>query len=197
MSSESSFGRISNGQGKVSLMSLDTKEILYAQYNPKELQVDREVPWNQAGDSNTSTPPQNTAKTQTGIDLEFTGAKGRTVTLELLFDAVESGAEGGVSAQIAKLEEWASLKNPEEKDEEKRRPHWCVVSWGKTLKFSCVINSLSTKYTMFDAEGTPLRATCTVKLMEADSVSGKKKAPAGAAGGGGGGAATGSSGGGR
>jgi hypothetical protein len=35
-----------------------------------------------------------------------------------------------------------------------------------------VINSLSTKYTVFDREtGAPLRATCTVKLQEADILS--------------------------
>ena len=42
--------------------------------------------------------------------------------------------------------------------------------------FRCVIESLSTKYTMFDDKGAPLRATCTVKLKEADVVSmGKAK----------------------
>ena len=30
-----------------------------------------------------------------------------------------------------------------------------------------VIESLSTKYSMFSSEGEPLRATCTVKLKEA------------------------------
>jgi len=39
-----------------------------------------------------------------------------------------------------------------------------------------VIESLSTKYMMFDDGGNPLRATCTVKLKEADVVSmGKAK----------------------
>jgi hypothetical protein len=31
----------------------------------------------------------------------------------------------------------------------------------------CVIESVATKYTMFDRQGTPVRATCTVKLREA------------------------------
>ena len=51
-----------------------------------------------------------------------------------------------------------------------------MVTWGSTLKgFKCVIESLSTKYTMFDGAGTPLRATCTVKLKEADSVKAKSE----------------------
>jgi hypothetical protein len=34
-----------------------------------------------------------------------------------------------------------------------------------------VIESLSTKYTMWDTNGKPLRATCTVKLREAEQMS--------------------------
>ena len=58
-----------------------------------------------------------------------------------------------------------------------RRPHHCVVSWGDRglPKFQCVIESLSTKYTMFSSDGKPLRATCTVKLKEATSVDKKGK----------------------
>jgi phage protein U len=49
-----------------------------------------------------------------------------------------------------------------------------MATWGTTLRgFRCVIESLSTKNTMFDSSGKPLRATCTVKLKEADSVKAK------------------------
>jgi hypothetical protein len=64
--------------------------------------------------------------------------------------------------------------SPGDADETKRRPHLCVVKWGATVpKFTCVIESLSAKYTMFSDAGVPLRATCTVKLKEADTVTGK------------------------
>ncbi len=33
-------------------------------------------------------------------------------------------------------------------------------------RFRCVIESLSTKVTMFSPKGLPLRATCTMKLKE-------------------------------
>ena len=55
--------------------------------------------------------------------------------------------------------------------------------WGEVLDgFKCVIESLTTKYTMFSDTGAPLRATCTVKLKEADVVSGKKSPQGGGAG---------------
>ena len=79
----------------------------------------------------------------------------------------------------------ASVLEPGSADETKRRPHLCVVTWGTTVPtFKCVIESLSVKYTMFSDQGVPLRATCTVKLKEADTVTGQSEggtsgAPAG------------------
>jgi hypothetical protein len=41
---------------------------------------------------------------------------------------------------------------------------------GSDHRFKCVIESISTKYTMFMPDGTPLRATVTLKLKEAERV---------------------------
>jgi len=148
---------------KITIGSLDDKSIsVKAQYNPKELQVDMSVPWskvNQANNSNTQ-----------GIHLEFTGAEGRSITVELLFDGFETGKS--IADDVKKLETLASVWKPDSKKEDERRPHRCVATWGKTVdSFRCVIESLSTKYTMFSDDGLPLRATCTVKLKEANVVS--------------------------
>ena len=55
--------------------------------------------------------------------------------------------------------------------------------------FKCVIESLSTKLTMFSPAGMPIRATVNLKLKEADSVMMKKEASGSGTGNGGGGAA--------
>jgi hypothetical protein len=138
-----------------------------AEYNPKELQVDLTVPWSKVSQANKSNDK--------GIALEFTGAEGRSMSLELLFDGYEK--KTSIADKVKTLSTLASVIDPNEKDETKRRPHMCVVTWGTTVpKFKCVIESLSTKYTMFSEKGDPLRATCTVKLKEADTVTGKSSA---------------------
>lgn len=193
MSDSSRFGR---AIGKFSIKSLDepSRPAVTAQFNPKELQIDREVPWTPTSDTaGTNNSAADAGQTSGGIDMQFTGAKGRSLTVELLFDGVEkkdSALSVDVAAQISALEYLAAIRQDKPKNkEEGRRPHHCVAAWGGTLKaFRCVINSIQVKYTMFNAEGSPLRATCTLKLLEADSVSGQKKQ---AAGGGGGGAAPG------
>jgi len=143
-----------------------------AQYNPKELQIDKNVPWTKANQANKSNSKSSQGQ---GIHLEFTGAEGRTMSVELFFDGFE-GNTVNVAKCVQDLETLASVIRPGSTEEDLRRPHQCLVLYGSTVKFLCVIESLSTKYSMFDDKGNPLRATCTVKLKEADSVSAKKEA---------------------
>jgi hypothetical protein len=171
----------STAKGKITIKSLDDHTEVKAQFNPKELQIDRTVPWSPTGETNrANNQPTDSAKNNHGINLEFTGAQGRSLSVELLFDGYETSADPGfhvdVLEQVGKLEHLAAVIEPGAQQEDKRRPHHCVANWGGSLRaFRCVIESLSTKYTMFDADGNPLRATCTVKLKEADHVSAKKK----------------------
>lgn len=170
---------------KFYLKSLDDGTTVTAQYNPKELQIDRTVPWSPPGDTGKQNAKDKKAKKSGGVDLEFTGAKGRSLSVELLFDAVEgkAGPYGvDLATQVGNLEHLATVRVPKSSKEDERRPHWCVATWGTALQgFRCVIESVSTKYTMFNEKGEPLRATCTVKLTEADSVSTKKEGSGGAA----------------
>jgi hypothetical protein len=163
---------------KLQIKSLDGGPLVEAQYNPKELQVDKTIPWSKKNQSNKSNDH--------GIHLEFTGGEGRSMSVELLFDGYEENnaingpgshpLKKAVKDSIADLETLASVIDPASHDENKRRPHLCMVLWGTGMpKFTCVIESLSTKYTMISSDGSPLRATCTVKLKEADVVSAAKQ----------------------
>jgi hypothetical protein len=166
-------------RAKLWIASLDNPELqVRAQYNPKELQIDKAVPWGDHKPNNgrsghapgpgRPTPPQ--------ADLEFNGKPARSMTVELLFDAYEEGTS--IEPDIKLLEELSSVQQPTADEPELRRPHHCVVAWGPANDamepFRCVIESLSVKYTMWDRNGLPLRATCTVKLKEAQVMSPSK-----------------------
>jgi hypothetical protein len=142
-------------------------------YNPKELQVDKTVPWSKHSYSNKN---GDTAKSDRGnLHLEFTGAEGRSVSIELLFDGYEGNSLRPVAESVRQLELLTNVMHPNSDKEDERRPPLCLVAWGdKGLPtFKCVIESMSTKYTMFGSDGTPLRATVTLKLKEADTLSTK------------------------
>lgn len=151
---------------KVQIGSLDepTKGI-EAQYNPREISVDKSVPWSKHKDSKGDQP-----------HLEFTGADGRSMGLELTFDGFEKGTS--VQPQVDALVELARVRNANATDEDHKRPHKVAVVFGRgggaLPAFVGVIESVSTKYTMFLPNGTPVRATCTVKVKEADKLSFKK-----------------------
>jgi hypothetical protein len=47
----------------------------------------------------------------------------------------------------------------------------CRFAWGDQFpEFVGVITSLTTKYTMFLRNGTPVRATCSIKMKQAEKV---------------------------
>ncbi len=132
-----------------------------AQYNPADLQRDKPVKWTTHG--GVGTKGQGTGP----LALEYTGAEPRTMTLALLFDTYEHNTS--IEPMIEALESLATPTDPTSSDEVLRAPPLCVVAWGiQGMKpFRCVIESVSTKYTMFSSSGVPLRATCTVKVKEA------------------------------
>lgn len=201
----STFARVAGGAtgtnshkaGKIMIGSMDEPGLFVeAQYNPKELEVSKTVPWSKVNEANRSN--QGSSQGQ-GIHMEFTGAEGRSLSVEMLFDGYEVKPPEipVVAASIQKLERMASVREPGSTQEAKKRPHRCMVVWGGVINMSCVIESLSVKYTMFSPEGLPLRATCTVKLKEADVVSAKSSGRgANRSGGSGGGSGGGGSGGG-
>lgn len=163
-----------------------------AQYNPATLEISQSIAWKKpeaATQGGGTAPASATAKPDENyMAQEYTGSDGRSMSIELLFDGFETGgkipgADDGLTVlqMVGRLETLSRVKNPKSSVETDRRPHHCVVVWGASGgvldRFTCVIESLTTKYTMFSSEGVPLRATCTVKLKEAASAD-KKKADA-------------------
>jgi hypothetical protein len=89
------------------------------------------------------------------------------MTFELLFDGVEED----ISIRPL-IDAMISLTEPREMKSDAawlRRPPLCVAIWGSDArKFRCIVQTVATKITMFNAQGLPLRATCTVSLKEAN-----------------------------
>ena len=153
-------------QSRIWIGSIDEPSLgVNAQYNPKELTVDKQIPWSQHQKGNTD-----------GLQWEFTGSQGRTLNIDLLFDGVEENASIVDTLKI--LERLAAVRDPTSTQPEMRRPHHCVAVWGSVLndqnsspRFQCIIMQVTIKYTMFSSDGNPLRATVTLKLQEATRVS--------------------------
>jgi len=171
---------------KLWIASLDDPTLeVQAQYNPKELQIDKQIPWQQhnpidnrgrgraASPSNTRTPSSGRHNESEQSQLEYNSAPTRSMTISLLFDGYEE--QVSVEPTVRILEQMTSVPDPPPPPPYEARPHHCVVAWGALQNgmrpFRCVIETFTTKYEMWDHMGMPLRATCTLKLQEVDKMS--------------------------
>jgi hypothetical protein len=150
---------------KLVIGSLDDPNLeVTAQYNPSQLEIGRSVEWKHVNPDNT---PDTEREESIGRDVEYTGGQGRTVSFELLLDGVEENRS--IDGAVEALDRMSRPRNASSKVEELRRPHQCVIAWGdRGIKpMRCVIESITTKYTVFDGYGKPMRATVSVKVREA------------------------------
>lgn len=142
---------------KLSIHSVEGSRIVVtAMFNPKEIQIDKSVAWSKQAASRDDQP-----------SLEFWSADGRVMSFELLFDGFETGTNVH-TAFIDNLLKLAMVKDPDGAEDAKRPPKVRVRWAGVTVPdFEGVIESVSTKYTMFLPDGTPVRAVCRVAVREA------------------------------
>lgn len=140
---------------KCMIKNLDTGESIEAFFNPKEVSIDKAVKWNKHKSSMADNPV-----------LEFTDGEPKDLAVELLFDSYESRTSVH-DRFITVLESFTKIIDKEKK----KRPPMCIFLWGKNFpSFMGVIESLGTKYTMFLPDGTPVRATVTLKMKQADEL---------------------------
>ena len=146
---------------KLSIYSLEgPRVVVTAMFNPKEISVDKSVPWTKSPSSKSDSP-----------QLEFSSADGRVMSFELMFDGFESGTNVH-TAFVDSLVRLACIQDPNG-PEDKKRPPRVGVKWGtgRLPEFQGVIESVGTKYTLFLPDGTPVRATCQVRVRETSRAS--------------------------
>jgi hypothetical protein len=105
--------------------------------------------------------PKNDADTPQG---EFFKSGAQTLKLNLLFDTYESGAD--VSQETNKLWKFMMTKTREESSQnEKIEPPQVAFEWG-VFKFVSYITSMTQKFTLFEKDGTPVRANVDVTFTQ-------------------------------
>ena len=135
---------------KLRITALDGEhqgEVLEAQFNPKEIEVDRTIPW--------------AAPLGRG-PLAFLGAQPARMSFELLFDGVKQSKS--VQPQLDRLHLLSSV------DRALHHPPRVTVVLGSARgampTFEGVIEAVSVRYLRFAGNGVPIRVTATVKLEE-------------------------------
>ena len=126
--------------------------VVEGQFNPKEIEIQKSIPWEHQ-------PLQGPS------DLKYTQSEARTMSFELLFDGFSTGTS--IQDEVDALQALSAV------DTALKRPPKLRVVWGPEgvsggfPRFEAVIEEISVKYTMFDVNGRPVRATIRLKLREA------------------------------
>jgi len=148
------FSRNSPDNKRLLITAVDGfKGDVRAHYNPKEVTIEKTVTWNEHKANGKNEPYY-----------EYTSGGPRSMTMELFFDVAEV-TDNTIEAELEVLQRMTMAVNPTGKDEE-RRPPLLKVTNGPIKEFSCVIESLNIKVTMFNRNMEPVRATATIKLKE-------------------------------
>ena len=127
-------------------------------FNPKEYTIAKANQWE--------------VKPVTGVALptaQYSGGQPRKLSLQLLFDSTDSDSldVSDVTAKLFKMmEAQASLGSGKGKNS--GRPPMVTFVWGSTVTFKAVADNLSVQYTLFRADGTPVRAQAQLSLIQAD-----------------------------
>jgi hypothetical protein len=137
--------------------------VVQAQFNPKEVSIDKSVPWQLRGRRGSG-------------GLQYTGGEPRTMTFELMFDLVAS--RGAVTEALDRVDRLSDA------DPALGRPPRVAVicgiegEAGVLPKFESVIESIVVRYTVFDADGRPGQATVGLRFKEVRDLP-AEKAPRG------------------
>jgi nucleoid-associated protein YgaU len=127
-------------------------------FNPKEYQLDKSVTWDTEKAFADAPPP------------EFKQPTPMTLTVNLQFDTYEERVS--VREKYVKhIEKLAIMRGKMDKNTKNKStvsPPVVLFVWGR-FTFQGVVNTLSSKYTMFLSDGTPVRAECALKLQQVHS----------------------------
>lgn len=131
--------------------------VVQFQFNPGTLSLAKTVEWRRK-------PARMAGQASTP---EFVGSGPRTLSVDVFLDATathDNSVETGVgNLMVACVPTKTSIGN------KKPASPWVRFEWGtaKSVSFYGVLSSLSVVYSLFDVDGKPLRATCSLTIEEA------------------------------
>lgn len=127
-------------------------------FNPKEYSIVKKNKWSPSKTSGTNVPQQ-----------QFGGGDPATLTMQLFFDTY-TGAHGSKDVRkeyTSRIWHLAEVNDHLTDNTTTRgRPPKVRFQWGPAWSFEAVITSITQKFTLFSADGTPVRATLDVTFQQ-------------------------------
>ncbi|WP_424639752.1 LysM peptidoglycan-binding domain-containing protein [Embleya sp. AB8] len=127
------------------------------QFNPARLSLTKSTEWRRT--------PSRMAE-QSALP-EFVGSGPRSLSLEVFLDGT-ANHDDSVEKAVEQLM-LACVPTPSSLAAKRPASPWVRFDWGtaKTTSFDGVLSNFAVSYTLFDVDGKPLRATCSLSIEEA------------------------------
>lgn len=137
------------------IINRDTQETVHCMFNPNEYTLSKQNQWTREKTKGKNVPT-----------FEFSQGGAQTLKLQLFFDTYAEKQD--VNDHTDPL--WDMMMvNPDKTNSKsnKSRPPKVEFQWGG-LAFIGVITNMTEKFTLFEKDGTPLRATVDVTLQQCE-----------------------------
>src|SRR5262249_13132252 len=131
-------------------------------FNPKEYTIQKQNQWKVDPVVGTALPTA-----------QFGGGQPRKLSLDLLFDASDSDLDvSSVTDRLFKMMEVNKARGSGG-GKNSGRPPMVTFTWGGTVTFKAVADSLSVQYTLFRPDGSPIRAQAKLSLIQVEKAQDK------------------------
>lgn len=157
-----------------------------ALFNPHEISRSRSVSWHQKNSAS-----QGSGWTWSDMEQEFLSVEPETLSIELFFDTYESRSQASDWKRAASFVQPVNpfqtsdatdvtkltrrVAKLAEVDRELHHPPICRLSWGAFRNiFTGVLTQLDQRFTMFLADGTPVRATLSCSFIESPTAADRR-----------------------
>ena len=130
--------------------SVDNSKKVECHFNPKQFEIKGKFQW-----------VEHTSIGSDHPQMTFAGGQAQDLDLDFLFDTTDKGTN--VRDAYKPLLEIAAVDSQQQNDNTGMgQPPNCRFQWGKLISFNAVITEIVQTFTMFKADGTPLRAKVKV-----------------------------------
>lgn len=142
------------------MLLIEGQDPLTCWFNPSDYTVSKANRWSDGRQLSEEFPQR-----------EFVGGDPRELSLTLLFDAADTDHDD-VAEVTDQLFTMLEVQPEVESGKKTARPPTVTFSWGQVSSFTAVATQLRVRYTLFDVDGTPLRAVADISLTQVEKVVG-------------------------
>lgn len=142
---------------KAVIHNLDSNDSVECMFNPKEYTFSKQNRWKSTDQKGKNLP-----------EPEFQSGQPTNLKMQLFFDTYENRVDVRQEYTTKIWDLTRVNEDTKNRKTNKGRPPLCQFQWGTNWAFKAVVTNISQRFTLFLADGTPVRATLEVTFQQVE-----------------------------